>query len=48
VREFEEAIAVVSADQVVESRSLIFGRIERTRQRRDILARVKPHPVPVV
>jgi hypothetical protein len=30
------------------SRCLIFGRIERTHQRRDILARVNPHPVPVV
>ena len=48
LRELEEAIAVVGADQRAKSRSLIFGRIERTHQRRDILARVKPHPVPVV
>jgi hypothetical protein len=43
----QEAIAVVGADQRAESRSLIFGRIERTYRRRDILARVKPHPVPL-
>jgi len=48
LRDLEDAIAVVAADHRAESRSLIFGRIERTHQRRDILARARPHPVPVV